>query len=104
MQLHDARVVTLVLGFLDHVAPPARHRVEHTDGADTEDDRRSREHVVHPGDRADRHDEGGDGADDGPWRRIDQVVVVMLALRGSHLRSLSSIPCLSGTYPLVSNP
>ena len=42
------------------------------------------EHVVHPGDRADRHDEGRDRADERPRARIDEVVVVVLDVRRSH--------------------
>ena len=97
--LHHAGVVALVLRFADHVGPPARHGVEHADGADAEDDRRGREQMMHPGDRADRHDEGRDRADDRPRARIDEVVVVMLDLRRSHCGlSVSGAGAVFGTY------
>src|SRR5258708_38724696 len=80
---------------------PAGQGEEHADGADAEKDGRRDEHVVHPGDRADRHDEGRDGADERPRARIDEVVVVVLDLRRSHwsLRKL----CRSYWHVFVSN-
>ena len=98
--LHHAGVVALVLGLADHVRPPARHGVEHADGADAENDRRGGEHVMHPGDRADRHDEGRDGADDRPRAGIDEVVVVVLDLRRSHCGLSVSVPCHSARIRL----
>ena len=82
--LHHAGVIALVLRLADHIRPPARHGVEHADAADAKDDRRRRKQMVHPGDRADRHDERRNGADDRPRARINEVVVVMLDLRRSH--------------------
>mgnify|MGYP003694053829 CR=1 FL=1 len=50
------------------------------------------EHVVHPGDGADRHDEGRDRADDRPRARVDEMVVVVLDLRRQPLRLSVSVP------------
>ena len=96
--LHHAGVVALVLRLADHVRPPARHGVEHADDADAENDRRRREQMMHPGDRADRHDEGRDRADDRPRARIDEVVVVVLDLRRSHCGLSVSGAGVFGTY------
>ena len=41
--------------------------------------------AVHPDDGADRHDEGEHGTDEGPWARIDEMVVVVLCVGVSHL-------------------
>ena len=81
--LHHAGVVALVLGFADHVRPPAHHGVEHADHADAENDRRGGGQMVHPHDGADGHDEGRDRAYDRPRTRVDKVVI-MLDLRRSH--------------------
>ena len=96
--LHHAGVIALVLRLADHIRPPARHGVEHADDADAENDRRRREQMMHPGDRADRHDEGRDGADDRPRARIDEVVVVVLDLRRSHCGLSVSGAGVFGTY------
>ena len=93
--LHHAGVIALVLGFLDDVAPPADHRVEHAERAGGEHQRRRGEHLVHPGDQrrprgrrprpSRRSATGSDRPDDsrGAWR----------ARRPSSLlRSLSGAP------------
>src|SRR5206468_10142080 len=90
--------VTLVLGFADHIAPPARHGVEHADGADAEDNRRGGEHVMHPGNGAHRHDEGRNRADHRPRARIDEVVVVVLRVRRSHCGLSVGCAVPFGTY------
>ena len=83
--LHHAGVVALVLGFVDDVAPPADHGVEHADA------RRPRTpaaraanilciHVI----SADREHEGRDRADDRPRARIHQMVVVVLGVSVGH--------------------
>src|SRR5713226_10421831 len=95
--LHHAGVIALVLRLADHIRPPARHGVEHANGADAENDRRRSKQMVHPGDRTDGHDEGRDGADDRPRTGINEVVVVVLDLRRSHC-SLSVSAVLFGTY------
>ena len=84
--LHHAGVEALVLGLADHVAPPADEGVEDADDAEPEHQRRRGEHVMHPGDAAERHQEGGGGADHRPRARIDQVVVVMLGVSLGHRR------------------
>src|ERR1700681_4118676 len=96
--LDHAGMIALELGFADHIRPPARHGVEYADGADAENDRRRAEAMVHPGDRAERHDESRDGADDRPRARIDEVIVVVLDLRRSHYCLSVSVPVVLGTY------
>src|SRR5712692_2263835 len=96
--LHHAGVIALVLRLADHIRPPARHGVEHADGADAENDRGGGKQMMHPGDRADGHYEGRDGADDRPRTGIDEVVVVVLELRRSHCGLSVSGAVLFGTY------
>ena len=75
--LHHAGVVAVIRRLAGDVAPPADHGVGDAEHADAEHERRGREHVVHPGDGADRHHEGGDRRRRRPRARIDQVVVVV---------------------------
>ena len=88
--LHDAGVVALVLGFVDDVAPPGEHGVEHADRAGREQERRGREQLVHPGDQSDREQQGRDRADDRPRARVHEMVVVVLGVRVGHFSSLRS--------------
>ena len=98
--LHHAGVIAAVLGFLDDVAPPARHGVEHADRARAEHQRRDRVHVVHPADRADRHHEGRQRADDRPRARIDEVVVVLrFGVSVGHIRSPLNPRCVPACRP-----
>ena len=96
--LHHAGVVALVLGFADHIGPPAGEGVEHADGADAEHDRGRGIHLVHPAHRADRHDEGEQRADRRPRRGIDEMIVVVLRLRRSHCVSPSAAPVCAGAF------
>ncbi len=99
--LHHAGVVALVLGFADHVRPPAHHGVEHADKAGAENNRRGGGQMVHPQDGADGHDEGRDRAYDRPRTRVDKVVI-MLDLRRSHCGlspfAVLAVPMVFGTY------
>ena len=75
--LHHAGVVVLDLGFVDHVPPPADHRVGDADTADAEDHRREGGDVVHPQNQPERGDECRSGANGRPRAGIYQVVVVV---------------------------
>ena len=82
--LHHTRVKAIELSFADHVTPPGDKGVEHTEHADTEDQRSGSVHMMHPTDGADRQDEGGHRPDRRPWARINQVVVVVLGVSVGH--------------------
>ena len=87
--LHDRRVMALIGRLARDVAPPADHGVERADHADAEHVGGGREHVMHPGDGADRHHEHRDRADRRPRARVDEVVVVMrLGVGVGHLGCL----------------
>ena len=96
MQLHHRGVVAQHDGFLDHVAPPAGHGVEHQRQADQEDPglaiHRQMEEagiiLVHPEHGARQHGEGAEGANDRPGAGIDQVVIVLCV--AAHKSSPSS--------------
>ena len=75
--LDDARVISLVRRLAGNIAPPADHGIGDADHADTEDIRRRREHMVHPGNPAERRQERRDGADCGPRAGRDQMVVMV---------------------------
>ena len=84
MQLDDRRVMALVLGLLDDVAPPHDHGVEHAEHQPISHEPPMIGTVVEPHDRADGQNEGRHAADDRPWARIDQMVIVMLCVGVSH--------------------
>ena len=86
--LHNAGVEALELGFADDVTPPGNERVEHTENAEAEYQRRRGVHVMHPADGTDCHNKGGHRADRRPWARIDQVIVVMLGVSVGHRLNL----------------
>ena len=102
MQRHDLGVVALV-AFLDGVRPPGEHGVEHDCQADEEQPRRGDVqpeqvelvalHVLHPGDAADCHDERADGADERPWARVDDVIVVLWFCVSVCVRHISPRDC-----------
>ena len=79
--LHDARVVALMFGFLDDVRPPGGHDVKNAEetraehigtGLEAEDG-----HALHPHDRANGGQKGRNRTDQRPRARIDEVVIVV---------------------------
>src|SRR6185437_13909689 len=75
--LHNAGVVAFNLGLVDHIAPPADHRIGDADHAHAEHQWRINDDPVHPQDQPDGGDEGGCSAYCRPRTRIDQMVVVV---------------------------
>ena len=85
---HHHRGMVTGLAFLDDVAPPRIHGVEHAD--ETGDQDPGRGDVMEPEHRADSHDEGRDRADKGPRAGVYQVIVVV----GLGVRSHGQVPSL----------
>ena len=85
----DDRGVEALVRFLDDVAPPDQHRVEHTERARQQ---KPRAGAVHERNQANRRDEGRDRADDRPRARIDQMVGMVVRVRLSHDSLLQDRP------------
>ena len=87
VELHDAGVVARI-GLVRHVLPPREHGVEHADRAEAEDVGARRERAdgqaLHPEHGAEGHQEAGEGPDQRPGARVEDVEVVILGVRLGH--------------------
>src|SRR3546814_10131987 len=81
---HDHRIWVPRIAFSDHVAQPAEHRRENE--RDTRSDRQE-QRAMKKMHRAEGEDEPADGADDGPWARVYEMIVVMFGVGVSHVPS-----------------
>ena len=107
MQLHHAGVMALIFGLVHHIAPPRQHGVENADKAGAKHHRTGVQathcHGFHPHDPAQGSHKSADRADQGPWARVDKVVVVVVAMCAAH-GFLLRIICLNAPLRAPSHP
>ncbi len=78
--LHHTCVITR-LGFMHDISPPGQHHIQNANEASDEQEaahfHAEQGQALHPHDRANGGDECGDGANQRPWARVDEVVIVI---------------------------
>jgi len=71
-------MITLELGFLDDVEPPADHRIENAEHARANTSGAAANILCIHAIQSDREDESREGTDDRPRARVHEVIVVVL--------------------------